>query len=73
MVTILYLLLRSMKQIYIRGAIAEAAYMVSYFLLGACVGYLFENKQQGTCDIQVLPTIYFLMSLSFSILICISS
>ncbi|CAF5211419.1 unnamed protein product, partial [Rotaria magnacalcarata] len=39
----------------------------------ACVGYLFENKLQGECDIQVLPTIYFLMSLSFGILTCISS
>ncbi|CAF3806327.1 unnamed protein product [Rotaria sordida] len=45
----------------------------AYFLLGGCVGYLFENKQQGTCDIQVLPTIYLLMSLSFGILTCISS
>ncbi|CAF1188198.1 unnamed protein product [Rotaria sp. Silwood1] len=69
----LYVVSRSMKQIYVRGAIAEATYMLAYFLLGACVGYLFENKQQGTCDIQVLPTIYFLMSLSFGILTCISS
>ncbi|CAF3141871.1 unnamed protein product [Rotaria sp. Silwood2] len=68
-----YVMSRSMRQIYVRGAMAESAYMLAYFLLGACVGYLFENKQQGTCDIQVLPTIYFLMSLSFGILTCISS
>ncbi|CAF2912556.1 unnamed protein product, partial [Rotaria sp. Silwood2] len=43
---------RSIRQMYVRGAMAEAAYLISYFLLGACLGYLFENKQQGTCDIQ---------------------
>ncbi|CAF4305072.1 unnamed protein product [Rotaria socialis] len=69
----LYILLRSMKQTYVRGVTAEASYTLAYFLLGACVGYLFENKLQGECDIQVLPTIYFLMSLSFGILTCISS
>jgi hypothetical protein len=68
-----YVFSRSVRQIYLRGAAAEAAYLSAYFLLGACVGYLFENKQQATCDIAVLPTIYFLMSLSFGILTCISS
>lgn len=68
-----YVMSRSVRQNYIRSAIAEATYLFSYFLLGACVGYLFENKQQGTCDIQVLPTIYFLITLAFGILTCISS
>ncbi|CAF2631811.1 unnamed protein product [Rotaria sp. Silwood2] len=68
-----YVMSRSVLQNYIRSAIAEATYLFSYFLLGACLGYLFENKQQGTCDIQVLPTIYFLITLAFGILTCISS
>ncbi|CAF3970532.1 unnamed protein product [Rotaria sordida] len=34
---------------------------------------LIYNVTLRTCDIQVLPTIYFLMSLSFGILTCISS
>lgn len=68
-----YVFARSLKQIYMRGALAEAAYLFAYFLLGTCVGYLFENKQQLTCDIKVLPTVYFLISLAFGILTCISS
>jgi uncharacterized metal-binding protein len=48
-----YVFSRSVRQIYLRGAAAEAAYLSAYFLLGACVGYLFENKQQATCDIAV--------------------
>jgi hypothetical protein len=57
----------------VRSAAAEAAYLFAYFLLGTCLGYLFEDKQQGTCDIQSLPTIYFLISLAFGILTCTSS
>ena len=68
-----YVLLRCMQQTYVRGAMAEAAYLLAYFLLGACLGYLFENKQQGTCDIDAIGTIYFLISLAFGILTCISS
>ena len=68
-----YVMSRSIRQMYVRGAVAESAYLIAYFLLGACLGYLFENKQQGTCDIQILPTIYFLISLAFGILTCISS
>ena len=68
-----YVLLRCLKQTYVRGAMAEASYLLAYFLLGACLGYLFENKQQGTCDIDALNTIYFLISLAFGILTCISS
>jgi hypothetical protein len=68
-----YVMLRSGRQNYIRSAIAEATYLFSYFLLGACVGYLFSNKQQGSCDIHSLPIIYFLITLAFGILTCISS
>jgi hypothetical protein len=68
-----YVFSRSVRQTYVRGAVVEAAYLLAYFLLGACLGYLFENKQQGTCDIKILPTIYFLISLAFGILTCISS
>ena len=68
-----YVLLRSLRQTYLRGAIAEAAYLLAYFLLGTCLGYLFENKQQGECSIEILNTIYFLISLAFGILTCISS
>jgi len=68
-----YIMSRSVKQIYVRCAIAEAAYLSAYFLLGACIGYLFENKQQDACDIKTLPTIYFLLSLAYGILTCISS
>ena len=68
-----YLILRSVQQNYVRGAIAEATYFFSYFLLGSCVGYLFSNKQQGSCEVQSLPIIYFLITLAFGILTCISS
>jgi hypothetical protein len=68
-----YVLSRSIRQTYVRNAAAESAYLFAYFILGACLGYLFQNKQQGTCDIQSLPTIYFLISLAFGILTCISS
>lgn len=68
-----YLVLRSLNQNYIRSGIAECTYLFSYFLLGACVGYLFSNKQQGSCEIHSLPVIYFLITLSFGILTCISS
>jgi hypothetical protein len=67
-----YILSRSAQQSYVRSAIAEATYLFAYFLLGTCLGYLFANKQ-GTCDIHFLPTIYFLISLAFGILTCISS
>lgn len=69
----LYVVRRSMKQAYVRGVLAEAAYLLAYFLLGSCIGYLFENQQQVACDITTLPTIYFLISLAFGILTCISS
>ncbi|CAF0843270.1 unnamed protein product [Adineta steineri] len=69
----IYCMTRSIRQTYIRGAVAETTYLFAYFLLGTCVGYLFENKQQGTCDINALPTIYFLISLAYGILTCISS
>ncbi|CAF0719575.1 unnamed protein product [Adineta steineri] len=69
----IYVISRCIRQMFIRGAIAESAYLVSYFLLGACIGYLFENAQQSTCSIEILSTIYFLISLSFGILTCISS
>lgn len=69
----IYVMLRSLKQIYMRGIIAEAAYMFAYFLLGGCVGFLFENEQLNACDIQSLTSVYFLMSLSFGVLTCISS
>ena len=69
----LYVLSRSAKQVYVRGFTAEAAYLLAYFLLGSCVGYLFQNRQQDACSIQVLSTIYFLISLAFGILTCISS
>lgn len=68
-----YVLRRSIRQIYVRGIVAEAAYMFAYFLLGTCVGFLFENKFQATCDMSKLTTIYFLITLSFGILTCISS
>jgi hypothetical protein len=68
-----YVLRRSIRQIYIRGVVAEVAYMLAYFLLGTCVGFLFENKFQATCDMSKLTTIYFLITLSFGILTCISS
>ncbi|CAF0831460.1 unnamed protein product, partial [Adineta ricciae] len=68
-----YVLCRSTRQIYVRGIVAEAAYMFAYFLLGTCVGFLFENKFQATCDMTKLTTIYFLITLSFGILTCISS
>jgi hypothetical protein len=69
----LYVMSRSAKQIYIRGVIAEAAYLLAYFLLGSCIGYLFQNRQQDACDIKILPTIYFLISLAFGMLTCVSS
>ncbi|CAF1058089.1 unnamed protein product [Adineta ricciae] len=68
-----YVLSRCVRQIYIRGAIVEALYLLAYFVLGTCIGYLFENAQQDECDIKSLPTIYFLLSLAFGILTCISS
>ncbi|CAF4359228.1 unnamed protein product, partial [Adineta steineri] len=64
----IYVISRCIRQMFIRGAIAESAYLVAYFLLGACIGYLFENAQQSTCSIEILSTIYFLISLSFGIL-----
>ena len=67
-----YVMLRTGRQNYIRSAVAEGTYLFSYFLLGACVGYLFSHKQ-GSCDIQSLPIIYFLITLAFGILTCISS
>jgi hypothetical protein len=69
----IYVMSRSANQIYVRGIVAEAAYLLAYFLLGACLGYLFEDTQQDACDIQVLPTIYFLISLAFGMLTCIAS
>jgi len=68
-----YVLSRSIRQTYVRGVMAEATYLFAYFLLGTCLGYLFSNKQQAACDIQFLPTLYFLISLAFGILTCISS
>ncbi|UJR08380.1 hypothetical protein I4U23_012651 [Adineta vaga] len=68
-----YVFLRCGRQIYIRGAVVEALYLLAYFVLGSCIGYLFENAQQDECDIKSLPTIYFLMSLAYGILTCISS
>ena len=68
-----YVMSRSAKQIYVRGFIAEAAYLLAYFLLGSCVGYLFEYNKRDSCSIIILPTIYFLITLSFGILTCISS
>ena len=68
-----YVMSRSMKQSYVRGVLAEAAYLLAYFLLGSCIGYLFQNKQQDACDIITLSTVYFLISLAFGILTCISS
>lgn len=68
-----YVMARTTKQIYLRGVIAEAAYLFAYFLLGACIGYLFQNQQQDACDIKSLTTIYFLISLAYGILTCISS
>ena len=55
----LYIMSRSIKQIYVRGVIAESAYLLAYFLLGACVGYLFETKRQPPCGIEIWVTIYF--------------
>lgn len=69
----LYVMARSMKQSYVRGVLAEAAYLLAYFLLGSSIGYLFGNKQQDACDLNTLPTVYFLISLAFGILTCISS
>jgi hypothetical protein len=68
-----YVLSRSIRQTYVRGVMAEATYLFAYFLLGTCLGYLFSNKQQAACDIQFLPTLYFLISLAFGILTCTSS
>lgn len=69
----LYVMSRSIKQIYVRGVIAESAYLLAYFLLGSCIGYLFQNQQQDACNIKTLPSLYFLISLAFGILTCISS
>jgi hypothetical protein len=69
----LFVASRSIRQIYVRGAVIEAAYLVAYFLLGTCIGYLFERDKQSECDITVLASMYFLFSLSFGILTCISS
>jgi len=68
-----YVMSRTIKQIYIRGVIAEAIYISAYFLLGACLGYLVETKRQPPCGIEMWVTIYFLISLAFGILTCISS
>jgi len=68
-----YVMSRSAKQIYVRGVLAEVGYLLAYFLLGTCIGFLFRNQQQDGCDIKNLPTIYFLISLAFGMLTCISS
>jgi len=57
----------------VRGALAEVGYLLAYFFLGTCIGFLFRNQQQDGCDIKNLPTIYFLISLAFGMLTCISS
>lgn len=69
----IYVMARSIKQVYVRSYIAEAAYLLAYFLLGACLGYLFAIGRQPPCNIEIWVTIYFLISLAFGILTCISS
>ncbi|CAF0773351.1 unnamed protein product [Didymodactylos carnosus] len=69
---IVYLIYRTMKQLCYRNCYTEMVYAISYLLLGLLVGILFDIETQS-CNIDLVPSIYFMISLAFGAATCVSS
>ncbi|CAF1135446.1 unnamed protein product, partial [Didymodactylos carnosus] len=69
---IVYLIYRTMTQLCYRNCCTEVIYAISYFILGLIVGILFDIETQS-CNINVVPSIYFMISLAFGAATCVSS
>ncbi|CAF1367492.1 unnamed protein product [Adineta ricciae] len=68
----IYIIHRTFIQIFQRNYGVEAIYALAFFLLGTILGRLFRNQAQS-CNIQSLPSTYFMISLVFGMATCISS
>ncbi|CAF1477787.1 unnamed protein product, partial [Didymodactylos carnosus] len=67
-----YVIRRTFRQLIIRNYTIESIYCIAYFILGMLIGKLFNNQTQSH-EIAIFPSIYFMISLSFGVAICISS